>query len=260
MAFSVEYHKAVRRDSTTATLVFFGVFFFGLFLARSGSAQINGGPAASAGSGSHAAAVAPPTMSISPPTRSVAPPTAISTGHSGFSSHASGHGHISQDGRDHHQHRSADGNFYYPYIYGAPGPYGFDDGTDAATDDDGAQYQGGPTVFDRRGSGADSYIPPTYSGPAHPHPSSDSASAAENDPPPAADLSAETPQPSTLLVFKDGHQIEVGNYAIVGQTLYDLTPSHTRKVALAGLDLPATEKQNEDRGVTFELPPSAQAN
>jgi hypothetical protein len=258
MAFSVEYHKAVRH-STAATLGFFGVFFFGLLLARPGSAQIGGGPAASVGSGSHGAAVAPPTMSISPPTRSIAPPTAISTGHSGFSSHASGHGQISPDGHDHHHHRSADGNFYYPYIYGAPVPYGFD-GTDAATDDDGSQYQGGPTVFDRRGSGADSYIPPTYSGPAHPHPSSESGPPVTDDPPPAADLSAETPQPSTILVFKDGHQIEVGNYAIVGQTLYDLTPSHSRKVALAGLDLSATQKENEDRGVTFELPPSAQAN
>jgi hypothetical protein len=52
----------------------------------------------------------------------------------------------------------------------------------------------------------------------------------------------------------------VNNYAIVSQTLYDLTPGHPRKIALADLDLPATEKQNDDRGVTFQLPPSAQAN
>ncbi len=63
-----------------------------------------------------------------------------------------------------------------------------------------------------------------------------------------------------LLVFKDGHKLEVGNYAIVGPTLFDLTPGHPRRVAFADLDLEATRQQNDDRGVTFQLPPSAQAN
>ena len=61
-------------------------------------------------------------------------------------------------------------------------------------------------------------------------------------------------------MFKDGHQIEVDNYAIVSQTLYDLTRGHPRKIALADLDLPATQKQNDDHGVSFQLPPLAQAN
>jgi hypothetical protein len=76
----------------------------------------------------------------------------------------------------------------------------------------------------------------------------------------SAVAASETAQPSTILVFKDGHQVEVGNYAIVSQTLYDLTPGHPRKIALADLDIPATEKQNDDNGVTFTLPPLAQAN
>ena len=63
-----------------------------------------------------------------------------------------------------------------------------------------------------------------------------------------------------LLVFKDGRKLEVGNYAIVGATLFDLTPGHTRKIALADLDLEATRQQNDDRGVAFQLPPPAQAN
>jgi hypothetical protein len=63
-----------------------------------------------------------------------------------------------------------------------------------------------------------------------------------------------------LLVFKDGRKLEVGNYAIVGATLFDLTPGHTRKVALADLDLEATRQQNDDRGVAFQLPPPSQAN
>jgi hypothetical protein len=76
----------------------------------------------------------------------------------------------------------------------------------------------------------------------------------------AIDPEPDAPQPATTLVFRDGHQIEVTNYAIVGGTLFDLTPGHQRKVALAELDLPATEKQNDDRGVVFQLPASAQAN
>ena len=126
-------------------------------------------------------------------------------------------------------------------------PYSVDIGDADNSDDDDANYQGGPTVFDRRGSGPGSYVQPSP--------------AASVDPPIAqSDPDPEPPQPPTTLVFKDGHQLEVNNYAIVSQTLYDLTPGHPRKIALADLDLPATEKQNDDHGVTFQLPPSAQAN
>ena len=73
-------------------------------------------------------------------------------------------------------------------------------------------------------------------------------------PEPAAD------QPQTLLVFKDGRQLEVQNYAIVGDTLVDLTEGHRRKVPLTDLDVEATSKQNDDRGIDFRLPPKPQAN
>jgi hypothetical protein len=52
----------------------------------------------------------------------------------------------------------------------------------------------------------------------------------------------------------------VMNYAIVGTTLYDLSEARTKKVALAELDLPATVKQNDDRGVEFRLPAGVRAN
>ena len=61
-------------------------------------------------------------------------------------------------------------------------------------------------------------------------------------------------QPNTVLVFKDGHRQEVGNYAIIGLTLYDLSEGRTKKVALAELDVAATVKQNDERGVEFKLP------
>jgi hypothetical protein len=147
-------------------------------------------------------------------------------------------------------HHGSGGEVFYPYVYGVP--Y-FPDAPEAATSDedqdDDAGYQGGPTVFDRRGSGASSYVPPTYEGPAH---AGTDLSSTDSNP--------EPPQPSTTLVFKDGRLLEVENYAIVNQTLYDLTPGHARKIALSDLDLAATEKQNDDRGVIFQLPSSTQAN
>jgi hypothetical protein len=63
-----------------------------------------------------------------------------------------------------------------------------------------------------------------------------------------------------VLVFKDGRRLELLNYAIVGSTLYDLSDGLTRKVTLAELDLPATAKQNDDRGVDFQLPAGAKLN
>jgi len=62
------------------------------------------------------------------------------------------------------------------------------------------------------------------------------------------------PQPTTLLVFRDQHTEEVGNYAIVGQTLWILSEQKAGKVPLDTLDIPATTKANEDRGVDFRLP------
>lgn len=64
-------------------------------------------------------------------------------------------------------------------------------------------------------------------------------------------------QPSTVLVFKDGHTSDVLNYAIVGDTLFDFGLGRTHKIPLADLDLPATRKANDDRGVEFKVPASA---
>jgi hypothetical protein len=61
-------------------------------------------------------------------------------------------------------------------------------------------------------------------------------------------------QPSTVLVFKDGHKSDVINYAIVGDTLFDFADGRSRKILLADLDLPATRKINDDRGVDFQIP------
>ena len=61
-------------------------------------------------------------------------------------------------------------------------------------------------------------------------------------------------QLSTVLVFKDGRLSDVLNYAIVGDTLYAFGTGRTKKILLADLDLPATRKANDDRGVDFQIP------
>ena len=60
--------------------------------------------------------------------------------------------------------------------------------------------------------------------------------------------------PATVLVFRDQHKQEVQNYAIVGQTLWNFAPQHTQKIPLSELDLPATTKANDERGVDFRVP------
>jgi hypothetical protein len=58
----------------------------------------------------------------------------------------------------------------------------------------------------------------------------------------------------TQLVFRDNRTEEVQNYAIVGQTFWIFSERGSRKIPLAELDIPATKKANDDRGVEFQLP------
>ena len=61
-----------------------------------------------------------------------------------------------------------------------------------------------------------------------------------------------------VVVYKDGRQLEIqnGNYAIVGDMLYDLSGPIAKKIKLADLNLTQTIQQNEQRGVEFTLPSS----
>ncbi len=58
----------------------------------------------------------------------------------------------------------------------------------------------------------------------------------------------------TLLVFRDKHTQEVQNYAIVGGTLWIFSEQKATKLPLSWLDIEATTKANEDRGVNFQVP------
>jgi hypothetical protein len=253
MSFPWEYHRNVIRSlqrSVPVSLALFVAFLF--FAVLSSSAQTNN--TASFAGAAHATATAPPThFYAAPPTGPVSPRTGPVAPPTSGRAHTTG---VAHNG-NHHLHHTAVGTAYYPFIYALPVPYAVDttaadDTADNSNDNnvtDDADDQGGPTIFDRRGHGAESYIPPTEDASVQ-----ERTSAAVSDPEP------DPPQPPTTLVFKDGHQLEVSNYAIVSQTLYDLTPGHPRKISLAELDLPATQKENDDHGIVFQLPPSPQAN
>ena len=59
---------------------------------------------------------------------------------------------------------------------------------------------------------------------------------------------------TTVLVYRDGRQSDVENYAIFGQNLWVFAEQATRKIALADLDLAATKRLNDARGVEFVSP------
>lgn len=69
------------------------------------------------------------------------------------------------------------------------------------------------------------------------------------------------PLPPAVLVFRDGHSEEVTSYSIIADSIhtkanYWSTGKWTRTIAVADLDLPATVRQNRERGIKFELPSS----
>lgn len=147
----------------------------------------------------------------------------------------------------HHHHNGSEPlgwGGYYAVPYGYYGYY--DQGDEAADDPPADQYNGGPTIFDRRGSG-----------PVPRPPQADYSARSQAEAAPAAqqpEAVSAADQPQTVLVFKDGHQLEIENYAIVGNALYDLTDGRRHKIPLSDLDLDATTKQNGDRGIDFQLP------
>jgi hypothetical protein len=236
----VEYHKLVKR-CIPAPVAVFGLLFLpallSAFLASSSQAQIKGAPASVTSPGFGGRAI------------NGTPASVTSLGRSGYAPNSGGLRAIAPNGaatNKNHKHLHPD--LRYGGIYAVPVPVPYAENATDDPDND-ANYQGGPTIFDRRGAGAQSYIPPTANSSA-PHANQSAANPDESDP----------AQEPTTLIFKDGHQVEVENYAIVGRTLFDMTPGHPRKVAIADLDLNATEKQNDEHGVRFQLPPGTQAN
>jgi len=253
MTSELGYDVFVKR-SVSASVALFSLL--AVILVASSHAQINGAPASVTSpwfGGNAINGPRPGVTSLGPLGYAPGPGIGFSSGVSFDGRHGDGqHGRHSDGEHQRHHHFVP---YEAPVYFVVPVPYAVDtgeaeDNADPEADEPEANYQGGPTVFDRRGSGRDSYVPPGKDVHA-PH----AADRADDTAPAPLD-----PLEPTTLVFKDGHKVEVGNYAIIGQTLFDMTPGHVRKVRLADLDLEATRQQNDDRGITFQLPVSSKAN
>jgi hypothetical protein len=258
MALKLGYHCGMRRMSLFALVL--AAFLMAGYFVPTVRAQANWGPSVTSigFGGSNRPGGIPPSV------------TSLGFGQPGF-------GHVNTPGWGGH------GNFHNPMFPGRPignprhhhgndfpyypvwgAYYGYPafidsgdayqqnfDSVDNAENPD--EYRGGPTIFDRRGDGQ--YVPSDTARRSElDQESSEAARPMPGPPPEVAD------QPQTVLVFKDGHQASVDNYAIVGNTLYDLSGGKRHRIALADLDLSATAQQNDDRGVDFEVPGSAPAN
>ena len=81
--------------------------------------------------------------------------------------------------------------------------------------------------------------------------------AAAPQPIPAPPVRAEAkndPSMSVVLVFLDRHIQEVKNYAIANEKVVVFDDHHIKKIPLADIDLAATQKLNDERGVDFQVP------
>jgi hypothetical protein len=74
--------------------------------------------------------------------------------------------------------------------------------------------------------------------------------------PPAAPASPKMTEihDDTVLVFRDGHSEDVQNYAIAGKTVWVFNEARARKIPLSTLDIPATQRENQNRGNDFVVP------
>lgn len=82
---------------------------------------------------------------------------------------------------------------------------------------------------------------------------------AANQPAQVSPAASAKQMPPTVLVYRDGHTEELTSYSIIGNEIYTKSDywtngAWTRKIQIADLDIPATLKQNQQRGVNFELP------
>jgi hypothetical protein len=58
----------------------------------------------------------------------------------------------------------------------------------------------------------------------------------------------------TVLVFRDGHTEIVQNYGIAGNTVWVFTETRARKIPLSTIDIPVTQRENQNRGSDFVVP------
>jgi hypothetical protein len=262
MRLKLEYHRAMRYWMPVLAVV--------LLLTFSAAAQVVSPPSVtSPGFGGRPINGVPPSVTSfgfgGHPGFNGVPPSVTSVGRGFTSTHPGRFGPDRDIHHDHHHHFGYAYPYYpyYPYYVPYYPAEAYDDGPGdpsmADSQDDPEEDQGGPTIFDRRGPGQ--RAPNDYDTPSRkanvPRPPAPVTAQREE---PAAPVATKAPEPSiavqppTILIFKDGHKQEVGNYAIVGTNLFDLTPGHRLKIALKDLDVVATQKANDDQGIEFKLP------
>jgi len=176
--------------------------------------------------------------------------------HRGGFGHGSGF-HGQGGNRFYHHHRDFDRQRgYYPYYpYAGYYPYGY------------SGWYNDPFFYDTENQDQDSYAGASYPAPSYPssYPENgglqrDVQTLSGKIDRLQADVEARNrskldAEPATALVFRDQHVEEVRNYAIAGGTLWVLNDHQTgKKIPLAQLDLQATVKMNDDRGVDFQVP------
>jgi len=216
-------------------------------IAFSSAAQVPGAPPSTNQVGGHFLAPPPSVTSIGGP-RHLPPPLPSVTSIPNFSSG----NHFHNGAHFNHGNFRGGLNYAFPYYYypmDDPGAYGYD-------------YVGG-------GNGPDMYSGPPLGPDQNPHsvveqPPSRPYSGMYDMPgreayaapplPPDPVMDAKPGEPS-VLVFRDGRRQEVTNYAIMGDNVYVFDKVH-KKIALADLDVPATVKANDDRGLEFKVPAS----
>jgi hypothetical protein len=71
---------------------------------------------------------------------------------------------------------------------------------------------------------------------------------AESLPQPMAQA-AEYTFPVTVFIYRDGHEMEVRDYAIFGKTLWVFNGQTARKFPLADSNLAANRRVNEEQGI-----------
>jgi hypothetical protein len=152
----------------------------------------------------------------------------------------------------HHHHFSR--TFGYVLPYGPYAPYAMDYGDYpgytgyVAGTFDASPYPGYPYP-------AQYAPPPNYYSPYSSPPPVNSAPAPQSyqQRRSSRDDSASDDAEPTVLVFHDGHRQEIANYAIMGSTLFVLSGPRSR-IPIAELDVPATERVNQSRGIEFHVP------
>jgi len=169
--------------------------------------------------------------------------------------------------RFHHFRRRGFYGYPYYYAYGY-GPYGYGYGCDYGNgygSDYGCDYADYPGYTGYIPGTFETYSPAPYG--AYPQqyaPAPNYYVPRNPPPPPPNEPQPESYQPPrnrqnsqeaefTVLVFRDGHRQEVANYAIMGSTLFVLSGPRAR-IPMAELDVPATERVNQNRGIEFSVP------